>query len=324
MTSPSIIKYPYDPTGTSPHNLVVGEFLSLPRGDRDRAYALQAGPFYANSVVIKTVPGNMTLVEGIDYDLLYLYQEATKATGQPVKAVIYIHNPTITGTVSVDYQVVGGEFSSNVSAIQALIESLQIDERAIVWDDILDKPVTFPPAPHLHHVGDLYGMEAFIDALDRLTAAMANSGSTDLTDIYQRLDGLDQAILANSNDITAVAQALSLLTSSVNSKLAALELSLSEDVVIQVNSDLLIGRSHLFMNSSQGRLPDSTGLTIGKTMTLTRRQIDIVPTVVVYDANVETVRYRNVTGTGFNYKTRNFLKVTLVEPRVWEVTNDDD
>ena len=109
MNSPNLIKYPYDPTGSSPFNRVVGEILHLPRGTRERAYGLQGGPFYANSVVVKTVPNNVTLTLGEDYELLYLYQEATKATGQPIKTVVYVFNEEITGQVSVDYQVVGGE-----------------------------------------------------------------------------------------------------------------------------------------------------------------------------------------------------------------------
>lgn len=339
MSSPNIIKYPYDPTGLSEYNRVVGEILHLPRGSRERAYGLQAGPFYADSVIVKTVPGNVTLTRGVDYDLLYLYQQATKATGQPVMAVIYVFNEDILGQVSVDYQVVGGDFSSNVTAIQALIETLSIDERAITWDNVLDKPVTFPPAPHLHHVGDLYGMEAFIEALDRLTAAMlANDGDVDLTDIYARLDALDVATAQNADNInqvtiatnqnaaniSQVANALQQLTTSINLKVAEIEAAMRTEVVLRTAGDLLPGRHHLFMAAVQGRLPTTVGLALDTVIHLSRRQIDIVPTVVVFDANTTTVRYGIKVGTGFNYKTRNALKVTLVEANVWEVSNDDD
>lgn len=325
MTSPTIIKYPYDPTGLSEYNRVVGEILHLPRGSRERAYGLQAGPFYANSVIVKTVPGNVTLTRGVDYDLLYLYQQATKATGQPVMAVIYVFNEAIIGQVSVDYQVVGGEFSSNVSAIQTLIETLAIDERVIVWDNILDKPVTFPAAPHLHHVGDLYGMEALIEALDRLTAVMsANGGSTDLSDIYQRLNALDASVATNTTAINQVATALSQLTTSINTKVAEIELSLSTEIVINAAADLIKGRSHLFMGSYQGRLPNSVGLPLGTVVYLSRRQTNIIPSVVTFDPNTQSVRYGDLVGHGFYYKTGNALKATLVEQNLWEVSNDDD
>lgn len=325
MTSPTIIKYPYDPTGLSEYNRVVGEILHLPRGSRERAYGLQAGPFYANSVIVKTVPGNITLQRGVDYDLLYLYQQASKATGQPVMAAIYVFNEDVIGQVSVDYQVVGGEFSSNVTAIQTLIETLQIDERAITWDNILDKPVTFPAAPHLHHVGDLYGMEAFIEALDRLTAAMlANGGSTDLSDVYQRLNALDANVAQNTASIAQVAIALQQLTTSINAKVTEIESSLKTEIVLRTAGDLVAGRHHLFMAGVQGRLPTTVGLALDTVIHLSRRQIDIVPTVVVFDANTTTLRYGTKTGTGFNYKTRNALKATLVEANVWEVSNDDD
>lgn len=325
MSSPSIIKYPYDATGLSPFNRVVGEIISLPRGTRDRAYGLQGGPFFGGSVVVTTVPGNVVLTRGVDYEILYQYQEATKKVGQPINAVIYVFNVAITGQISVDYQVIGGEFSSNVSAIQALIETLQIDNRTIVWDDILNKPITFPPAPHLHHVGDLYGMEAVIDAIDRLTAAIgAGGGSVDLTDIYQRLDALDGAVASQATLLSNTIQAMTLLQQQLT--LRAQELEDKQNIAIKITAaqDLLVGRDHVFMASANGRLPSVVGLPLNSQLFFTRRQINIVPTVTVFDANTTVVRYGTTSGDGFYYRTRNALKATLVEPFVWEITNDND
>lgn len=324
MSSPSLIKYPYDATGLSPFNRVVGEIISLPRGARERAYALQGGPFFGGSVVVTTVPNNVVLERGVHYEILYQYQEATKKVGQPINAVIYVFDTAITGDVSVDYQVIGGEFSSNVSAIQALIETLQIDERQIVWDDILDKPVTFPPAPHLHHVGDLYGMEAVIDALDRLTAVIGTNSSTDLSDIYTRLNALDTAVAQQSALLASTIQAMTLLQQQLIDRANALEEKQNIAITIESATDLLPGRQHLFMATANGRLPNVVGLPLKTQVFFSRRQIQIRPTVTVFDPDTTTVRYGTLVGTGINYITRNDLKATLVEPFVWEITNDND
>lgn len=177
MSTPLIIKYPYDPTGLAETNLVVGEPHSIPIL-KNRAFALNAGPFFADSVVVRTQVDNTVLVRDVDYVVLYIYQEATRKVGQEISAVIFVTNVAISGLLLVDYQVLGGEFSSNVSAIQQLIESLEIDNRAIVWDDIIDRPVTFPPAPHLHDVGDLYGMEAVVNAINDLNTAVMQGDQT--------------------------------------------------------------------------------------------------------------------------------------------------
>lgn len=193
MSTPIVIKYPYDPTGLAVTNLVSQELHVIPV-TRNRAFALNAGPFYAKSVVVTSMPNNVPLTRGVDYEILYLYQEATRITGQEVCAVIYVTNPAISGQLLVDYQVVGGEFSSNVSAIQQLIQSLLIDNRSVVWDDIIDKPVTFPPAPHLHDVGDLYGMEALVDAINDLKNAILNSDETAIAILTEQVNTLQQQV----------------------------------------------------------------------------------------------------------------------------------
>lgn len=220
MSTPIVIKYPYDPTGLAPTNLVSQELHVIPV-TRNRAFALQAGPFYANSVVLTTLPANTLLVRGVDYEILYLYQEATRITGQEVCAVVYVTNPSVSGQLSATYQVVGGEFSSNVSAIQQLIQSLLIDNRAIVWDDILDKPVTFPPAPHLHDVGDLYGMEALIDAINDLKNAVMLGDQTAIAILTGQVNTLSQQVVQLLG--TTQTQALEIIT--LRNRVTALEQS---------------------------------------------------------------------------------------------------
>lgn len=165
MPTPIVIKYPFDPSGTATSNLIVGEEHLVP-ATRNRAFALEAGPFYSESVVVRTMPGNVTLTKNVDYRTLYLYSDATIKTGKEVNAVIHVINPAITGTVSVTYQVVGGNYSTNYDAIQLLLEQLAVDNRSVRFSDLIDAPVAYPPAPHLHHVGNMYGWDAVVQVLE--------------------------------------------------------------------------------------------------------------------------------------------------------------
>lgn len=202
MSTPLIIKYPYDPSGRAFTNAVQDELHLLPR-NRNRAFALNAGPFYADSVEVRTVPGNQLLVAGTHYRALYLYDYFTRKTGQSVCAVIHVFDEAIQGTVSVNYQVVGGEASSNATAIQQLIQSLEIDNRGIVFDDLIDLPVTWPPSPHLHHVGDWYGMEQVVDVLRDIWTAMDNQSSeVDVLLLRQRVDALQNAVDSLNQRVT--------------------------------------------------------------------------------------------------------------------------
>lgn len=317
MSTPSIIKYPLDVTGQAQTNRIVGEELSIPQGPRSRAFALTAGPFFANSVVLTYAATGVPLVKGEDYDILYLNQDATVRVGQPIMSVVWVHNQDIFGNLLAEYQVLGGDFSSNASAIAMLIETLQIDDRAVEWDDILYKPVYYPPAPHLHHVRDWYGFDDIIAALDRISAALDSGGNNvDLSDIYLRLDQIDADMLAQSGALTQISQSLQTALLAIQAMLTQINTA----NILSAAGNLEIGRINLFMSGVLGTMPDTTGKAIGSVVHLRRRQIDIRPDVQVFDRNTEQLRYRTSVGPDFTYATKRAMTATLVEPKVWEIT----
>lgn len=203
MAIPSIIRYPYDDKGVAPSNRITGELHTVPRS-RNRAFALVEGPFYGQSVVVTWLPTNQVLVRNVDYELLYLHQEATVKTGIAVYAIVRIINPDIEGTVTVDYQVVGGQYSTNFAAIQMVLDSLNLDDRPVAWQNIVGLPVEFPPSPHLHHASELYGMEHIVAALNEIALILESRDSTELTSLIARVDLLDVALSNLTPRVTAL------------------------------------------------------------------------------------------------------------------------
>lgn len=179
-------KYDLDLSGTNPNNLVSGEVHTVPLNN-SRAFATNYGPYYSDSVVVKVKATGVVLTQGVDYQCLYLYPEATARSGKPVNAVIHVINESVDGDVMVDYQVVGGEYSSNAYALEEIIAALEIDNRAISWANITNKPVTFPPEPHLHPATDLYGFEYLVDAVNDLTSAVLMGDAASHDQIYIRI-----------------------------------------------------------------------------------------------------------------------------------------
>ncbi len=178
--------YDKDLSGTNPNNLVSGEVHNIPAVN-GRAFATDNGPFYSDSVVVKVKDTGVTLTRGVDYKCLYLYADATAASGKSVTAVIQIVNASVIGDVLVDYQVVGGEFSSNAYALEEAIAALEIDNRAITWINVLNKPAVFPPEPHLHAATDLYGFEYLVDAINDMIQAILLGDTTSHDQIYLRM-----------------------------------------------------------------------------------------------------------------------------------------
>lgn len=189
------ITYPLDLSGTSVNNMVVGEPHTLPTGLQKRAFVANHGPFFTKGLVVRDASNGEELTPITQYVATQLFAEASLRTGQQICSVIVVTDPSVSSDVLIDYQVLGGEFSSSVYAIQQLIDSLNLDDRPVYWGDILGKPEQFPPTPHLHDLGDLYGFEFLVAALDGVRRAILLGDEAAHAAIYQYIDLRDGHLL---------------------------------------------------------------------------------------------------------------------------------
>lgn len=196
------VTYPLDLTGMSVNNLVVSEPQALPTGLQKRAFVPNHGPFYTKGLVVRDASNGVELVPKTQYVATQLFAEASLRTGLQVCSVIVVTDPAVSSNVLIDYQVVGGEFSSSVYAIQQLIDSLNLDDRPVYWGDILGKPEAFPPTPHLHDLGDVYGFEFLVAALVGIRNAILLGDEAAHAAIYQYIDLRDGSLLALINGLS--------------------------------------------------------------------------------------------------------------------------
>lgn len=115
--------------------------------------------------------GNL-LVPGVDYVPTMLHQDATRVSGKEVCQIIVITNNTLMGDVVLEYQTVGGDYSTSRDALEQLITTLQLDNRPVVWGEIIGLPNGFPPVDHLHHIQDFKGWGDLINVLDDIRSTM--------------------------------------------------------------------------------------------------------------------------------------------------------
>ncbi len=186
-TRPLLFKYPLDLTGKSSTNLVSDEPRRID-GTVRGVFVPHGGPFYVQSLVVKDAANGTVLQPRLDYLVLQPYQEASVKSGLDVAGVIYVTKANVS-EVLVTYQVVGGEFSWSAYALEDLISNLQIDDRPVAWGDILGKPNTFPPTPHLHDLGDTYGWEYIVTALEGIYRAILIGDEQAHEDLKRLFDG---------------------------------------------------------------------------------------------------------------------------------------
>lgn len=213
MSNPPVIKYPLDLTGQAAGNLITGEVHAV-NVNAQPAFVLNYGPFYTAGLVVTRLdtgqplrPSTVGTTNG-QFVATQLLVDMTMRTGQEICSVIVLTDTTLPANlqVSVNYQVLGGPYSASVDAIQQLIDALDLSNKPVLWADILGKPVLFPPAPHLHDLGDIYGFEYLVAVLERIVQAIYVGDDAQLTAIYQYIDhqisGLQSAISANSAALT--------------------------------------------------------------------------------------------------------------------------
>lgn len=189
MSLVPILRYSLDLSGNNSNNLVVGEVHALAAVAPNRTIVPEYGAFYTESLVVRLEGSLTNLQPGIDFDYVptHLHQEATHLSGKEVCQLIVIINQALMGNIVIEYQSVGGEFSVSTNALQQLIETLQLDERPVVWGEIIGLPNDFPPSSHFHPLSDFYGFGNVVDALEGIRQALLASGAPDFTEIYQYL-----------------------------------------------------------------------------------------------------------------------------------------
>lgn len=171
LTRGLIFKYPLDPTGINPTNKILSEEHDLGTGV-NRAIVPDYSAFYSESMEVYVEDRVDPLVPHHQYILAQLHADASAALDKEVCMVVVVTDQAIMGKVRLTYQTVGGDFSVSVDALRKAIEDEDLDDRTVSWGDLIARPDAFPPAPHLHDIGDLYGFEYVVEALEALRNAI--------------------------------------------------------------------------------------------------------------------------------------------------------
>lgn len=194
--------YPLDLTGKSANNLVLAEPHALGIAG-NRAFVMNHGPFYSKSLVVRDAVTNQILQRDTQYKALQMLPDLTALTGEMVCAIVYVTDLSVT-SVTIDAQVVGGDASGYNAGIMQLIESLQLDNRAIYWGQIVGKPEFYPPTQHMHDIGDVYGFEYLVAAVYALRDSILIGDAAAHREIMDYIDGVRGELQTNMGALTGL------------------------------------------------------------------------------------------------------------------------
>lgn len=170
-------RYDEDLTGTNPNNMVVGEIARLSAKKR-RAVIPKYGPFFKKGFTIWDVASPEPLLEGQHFDFVDISDILTGLTGKGIYYCVIIKDETVSDTVRMNYQNVGGLHMFSAANLQELYENSLKNDTPVDWTTgVINKPLQYPPPRHSHHIGEWYGFEPLIAEFERMRKAIVMSGS---------------------------------------------------------------------------------------------------------------------------------------------------
>lgn len=187
--------YPFDNTAEAATNRINPEVIAITDAG-SRLFVPSAGFFFGKNFRIVDQLG-VALQPGTEFKLLNLEKDATIATGRDVYSVVQVIKASAT-QVTLDYQCVGGTYSDTANSIRQLLASLPANSlNAVYWGQILNRPVQFPPAAHMHHAADWYGLGEVVTLLDEIRQAILVGDTAQFQAVYQYIAEMFDSGLAD-------------------------------------------------------------------------------------------------------------------------------
>lgn len=185
-------QYPLDLTGVSPANLIKNEMHSIDSAKyRDYYFIVpNCSPFYIDNFKMSVTIDGVTreLIEEVDFSFALEYVAGVRSTGKVIYGGIVLHDITQDGYITFNqYQTVGGEEVIDRNYVISFLADTLYNPVTTIWDNVINKPDTFPPTPHYEDYDSFYGQEEVVDGLGGIRDAILAIGDRISAEIYNAL-----------------------------------------------------------------------------------------------------------------------------------------
>lgn len=187
------IMMPVDYTGELASNRVAGEVHEL-EGSLNKLLVPYNGFFYTNNMRLYD-DKHQLLTREEDYECIYANPEVQMRTpGLEVCGAIIIKPHIKTNTASLSCNYVGGSWANYTKAIEEALIALDLDKRSIDFASLIGMPEYFTAGAHIEDIGNVYGFEYLITAINRIKDTMSLNHSAESEQVADLLDGVITAI----------------------------------------------------------------------------------------------------------------------------------
>lgn len=183
---------PLDLTATAVSNLFVDESHTLTSISNidNRILIPNHGSFYRQGLRVRETTG-APLTHGKHYRFGKHDPDMSRLTGLDIETFIVITDSTVSDSVTVSYQAVGGSNTIDYDSLRDLLDAIKDSGLLHDFKDIVGLPEGYPgDVSHLHKYWQLYGMESLIENLELLGTALGDnrrgliSSTREYSDLY--------------------------------------------------------------------------------------------------------------------------------------------
>ena len=201
--------YEFDRTASSPNNLVINEVHVISNATALTIVA-ENGLFYTSTLIVANVSNpNVPYVAGIDYSFQGFDPFITADTGYECASAISFNNTSISGSITMQYQAVGGIEGSNSGLVIQLQNAIAaIGSQTHTWAQVQNKPIAYPPLPHQHNLlTDLTGLNALTNVLCRIEYNLSSARLPSLSsnNLEAQINRLLALLTIQRQDINSIA-----------------------------------------------------------------------------------------------------------------------
>ena len=191
------IRFEEDLTASNPANFIAGDAYTLPENWKNRVFVPRYGAFFTKDMVVRDASGRV-LERGknkhyvcVESPLRYPTTgniTLNEMSGFETAQFIVVVDPNVSQNLTVDLRYVGGAYSINQDALIKALETLALDTRPVLWEDVGDKPPGYLPAWHITDARDIMNMGAVCFWLEKIYEALILGDQRQWDAIYKYIE----------------------------------------------------------------------------------------------------------------------------------------
>lgn len=180
--------YPYDPEGTLTTNVVKGTLKKETFPNKHNVLVPLEAPFFRKDFRLKK--GDVTLIEGLDYYLVYYYKKAA----ENINKAVYGGVLPISDFDNVEYQLrtLGGGHSVPFTELGRYLNNPDLkDPRSTDWSELQRYPIDVEPIDPPANFEEAYEQDIIIRSIVKIKEALIASGEERdllLAEVFEELE----------------------------------------------------------------------------------------------------------------------------------------